>query len=324
MGKVKRSIKFYSVAIGKKYTIDGQETVWILNSKQEIAEAVVHGFQRINQLPCRLDAHPSESRYLKYRNDTDLMMIVDSIDEKREQIEGRLVLCRRDAFPEIEKEGTLSNIVLEEGSGIAEITHFVYFYTKKVIGIEFNFHGSKSKGLGDYLMEKLHPYITFVELHPVITKEWCNLLMKEDLSLTMLSIRATKDALYSLKMLNPGIESAVDAGLAFGEVEEVEIVLRRKAHTKKSFKSSLFDWLGFLKCRNPENKKIPGINSCKVSIVEEDSYRTVNLIEEQLCVSAEVELETGKTKTINAYSAYQAIKYAFEECKVSLVVEGLE
>lgn len=324
MGKVKRNIKFYSVTIGKKYRTDDQESIMYLKDKKEIAFAVINGFERINKLPFNFDVDSRESRYLRFRNSTDLMMIVDGIDEKREQIEARLVLCRRDAFPEIEKDGNLSSINLEDGSGIAEITHFVYFYTKQIIGIEYNFYGSKSKGLGNYLMEKLHPYITFVEMQPVITKEWCNLLMQENLPLSMLSIRATKDALYSLEKLHPGLESAFQSGLAFGEVEDVEIILRRKAHTKNSFNSGTFKWMDFFRCRNPQTKKIPGINSCKLSIKEEECYRTVNLIEEHLCVSAEVDLDTGKTKTINSYSAYKAIEDAFEECKVSLVVEGLE
>lgn len=324
MGKVNRNIKFYTVTLGKKYKSDGQESIIYLTNKLDIANAVVEGFRKIDKLPYDLNGKSNESRYLRLRDNTDLMMKVDSIDEKRGQIEGRLVLCRRDAFPEIEKDGNLSNIDLEEGSGIAEITHFVFFYTKKVIGMEFNYHGSKSKGLGDYLMEKLHPYITFFEMEPVITKEWCNLLMKDELPLTMLSIRATSDALYSLEQLHKGMKSAIKAGLDFGDVEDVEIVLRRKPRTKKSFGSKIFNWPRFFGCRDAKTKKIPGINSCKVSFKDEDSYRTVNLIEEQLCVSADVELETGKSRTINPYSAYRAIEVAFEECKVSLVVEGLE
>lgn len=324
MGKVKRNIKFYSVSVGRKYRTDDQESIIFLKNKKEIAYAVINGFKRINELPFTLNEDTRESRYQRFRNSTDLMMIVDNIDEKREQIEARLVLCRRDAFPEIEKDGNLSSINLEDGSGIAEITHFVYFYTKQIIGIEYNFHGSKSKGLGNYLMEKLHPYITFVEMQPVITKEWCNLLMQKNLPLSMLSIRATKDALYSLEKLHPGLESAFESGLAFGEVEDVEIILRRKAHTKNLFSSKVFNWIEFLKCRNSQTKEIPGINSCKLSIKEEECYRTVNLIEEHLCVSADVELDTGKAKTINSYSAYKAIEDAFEECRVSLVVEGLK
>lgn len=324
MGKVNRNIKFYTVTIGKKYEHDGQESIIYLTNTLDIANAVVDGFKNIERLPYKLDGKPHDTRYQRLKNNTDLMMKVDSIDEKRGQIEGRLVLCRRDAFPEIEKDGNLSNIDLEDGSGIAEITHFVYFYTKKVIGMEYNYHGSKSKGLGAYLMEKLYPYVTFFEMQPVITKEWCDLLMKEDLPLTMLSIRATKDALSSLEKLHQGYKRAIKAGLDFGDVEEVEIVLRRKAHTKKTFASKNFNWGLFFACRDTKTKRIPGINSCKLSFKDEASYRTVNLIEEYLCVSADVELETGKSKTINSYSAYQAIEVAFEECKVSLVVEGLE
>lgn len=324
MGKVNRNIKFYTVTLGKKYKSDGQESIIYLTNKTDIANAVVAGFKNIDNLPYNLDGRPHETRYKRLSNNTDLMLKVDSIDEKREQIEGRLVLCRRDAFPEIEKDGNLSSIDLEDGSGIAEITHFVFFYTKRIIGMEFNFLGSKSKGLGDYLIEKLHPYITFVEMQPVVTKEWCNLLMKEELPLTMLSIRATKDALYSLEQLHQGMKSAIDAGLSFGDVEDVEIILRRKPHTKKTFASKFFNWGHFFACRDARTKKIPGINGCKLSFKDEKSYRTVNLIEEHLCVSADVELETGKSKTINPYSAYQAIEVAFEEYKVSLLVEGLE
>jgi len=91
---------------------------------------------------------------IKYETETgdNIYIIVDDISET-EGIRFKLVLCRTNALPFIEKSGKLTRITSEVNGdfNIAEITHCILFPDTGIMGAEFNFSGARPSSIIHYL-----------------------------------------------------------------------------------------------------------------------------------------------------------------------------
>lgn len=155
-GKIERSIHYFDVTLQRLGGKDEDSFVSYKHQEQKMLSA----FQYFKELNDKLKVEEkkekrldilAEMEYTTEKGDK-LYVEVDKINEKSGHIDFRLVLCRPDAFPYIEQEGKLEEIVgLVKGEfNIAEVTHCVIFYKEGVMGAEFNFNGARPSAIATY------------------------------------------------------------------------------------------------------------------------------------------------------------------------------
>ena len=77
----------------------------------------------------------------------------------------RLATIRRAGLPQVENGGgTLSGLPIPPSSGLAEITHMMFF-PNNLLGAVFNFYGPRATRLGAYLNNKVPsiPHLLYIE-----------------------------------------------------------------------------------------------------------------------------------------------------------------
>ena len=114
-----------------------------------------------------------------------IYVLVDSIGEEG-PVELRIVLCRVDAFPFIEKNGTLSNMTSEvEGDfNVAEVSHCVIYPENFIMGAEYNFAGARPSAIAKYI-----PIIS----NSIIAMECHGKLRKDVFNRTFLIFKSQKE-----------------------------------------------------------------------------------------------------------------------------------
>lgn len=168
----------------------------------------------------------------KTRNKDNIFVIVDTFDIS--YIEFRIVLCRTDALPFIEKEGKLEKLgdYIDEDQNIAEITHCVFFPAYNIMGAEYNFSGARPTTISDYILKRG----TSAELVTCRAKlnydAYEKLIEGEEYSLFDFSVKTDSDA-YNKMLSQKSIFRAIQAEVP--ETDTFEVVLKKRKTRKNKF-----------------------------------------------------------------------------------------
>lgn len=309
MGTVNRKIMFYSVEIGK---IIGEE-MNIIDDEARIKKIIASGVKKIEKLPFDLNAN--DTRYLVKSNGNDLSMYIDSF--KKNVLEGRIVLCRRSLLPSIEIQGKLSDLEIDEDAGIAEITHFKYFVSQRILGVEYNFHGPKSTQIAEYFQSKLSGLIDMFSIKIITDESWAHFLNNKSKQISMFTFKATKSAKEIIRRLNTSLGDAFDAIEKINNAEEFEVILRKRSKSKEYFSYDDFNFASLFENHFIHKEEF---DKLKIGVKTDEGNKEINLLEDKLCVSKQVELMAGRSRTVLPTSVYSKIQEAFDECRDQLVI----
>lgn len=307
-GKVERSIHYFDVVLQRL----GKENEDSFVSYKNQSSKMLTVFKDLQKLNIELSKEKNKAERLeilkkmeyKTENGDKLYVEVDNIDDIAGCICFRLVLCRPDAFPYIEKEGRLENIVgLVEGEfSIAEITHCVMFYNEGVMGSEFNFNGARPSAISAYINIKSSKVDRMVCAPKLRGDTLKRIFDDRGYSLFQLKVKNTPDMKVFLRDKMGFIGSTINE---IDEFDSYEIILRRRIGKKK---------LGFPALMNKDeikdfiNKNVEDIE--KFEINQGIYGDPINLLSDKMITRKEFVMT--KKKTIDSYSMYDAIKNYYE------------
>lgn len=177
------------------------------------------------------------SKFIKTtRNGDSFFVIVDKVDKA--YTEFRIVLCRNDALPFIEKNGKLESLgdYIDANQSIAEITHCVYFFEYGIMGAEYNFSGSRPTAIADYLYQCETSAHIFTCRPKLNFDAYSKLIENEEYSLFDFAVKSDSDA-YNKMLANKSIFKAIRSEIP--DTDVIEIVLRKRKTKKNKFSGFL-------------------------------------------------------------------------------------
>ena len=203
-----------------------EETKQYLRSKSLITEFFENLFNM------QKDVDDYKEFVEKTRNSNNIFVIVDTFDKT--YIEFRIVLCRTDALPFIEKAGKLEKLgdYIDTDQNIAEITHCVYFPAYNIMGAEYNFSGARPTVISDYILAR------GISANLVTCRAKLNydayekLIEGEEYCLFDFSVRTNSDA-YNKVLSKKSIFRAIQAEVP--EADTFEVVLKKRKTRKNKF-----------------------------------------------------------------------------------------
>lgn len=310
-GKIERSLHYFDITLQRIGENGEKAFVTYKNQKQKAVDV----FSDIEELNHRLKKEENiEKRIeilkkLEYvtENGDKLYIEVDKIDKKVGEIRYRLILCRPDAFPYIEKDGKLENIVgLVEGEfNIAEVTHCVYFYKDGVMGAEFNFNGARPSGIAAYVNFKSKKVDKLVCTPKLRGDTFKRIDDKKGYSLFQLKVKNTPEMKVLLRDKMGLISSTISD---IDELDSYEIVLKRRIGKKKT------GFLGMMSKKELQEFLNNNIEDIDKFQIDQGVYRDpINLLQDKMVTKKEFVMT--KKKTIDSESMYEAIRN-FYSCSI--------
>ena len=241
----------------------------------------------------------------------NLFVITDDISD--EMISFRIVLCKTNALPLVEEDGSLEELetYINEKKNIAEVTHCVYFRDSGIVGAEFNFSGARVSALNWYL-----PRILFlngdteknyeVRFTSRINEDAYEKLAKDE-TLTLFELYfkpdsdAYKNVLANTSLFRGAVQSVPDA-------EIIEVAVKRRK-TKRNSYTGINDILTWEQLKTLSRDYREDIKKLYVS---QGSYSDgVDLLADKLVTK--VDIVRTKRRTIDSKDAYKKIKEFYEE-----------
>ena len=185
------------------------------------------------ELKEKQDKAKDYSEFLKpARNSDSFFVIVEKVE--KEYIEFKIVLCRNDALPFIEKGGKLESLgdYIDADQSIAEITHCVYFFEYGVMGAEYNFSGSRPTAIVDY-MKRSEITADVITCRPKLNFDaYAKLIDGEEDSLFDFAVKSDSDA-YNKMLCKKSIFKAIRTEIP--DTDIIEVVLRKRKTKKNKF-----------------------------------------------------------------------------------------
>jgi hypothetical protein len=233
MGNVERKFYYYDINL---FDLDDTSNtlVEVKNQKQRFEE-MFHYIYEINKKISKEKDDVKKRKLQKQiefsTSDGDkLYVIVDKINE--DNIRYRLILCRSNALPLVEKNGILSFLTeyLPKDFSLAEITHCVIFQNDGILGAEFNYAGARPSYITEYLMAGIRK-IPYVTCKPKINSEAFKRIVDEKpFGYFVLSVKNTPEMRSVLAQKN-NLFSALLSNIS--NVDEYELCLKRRITKKK-------------------------------------------------------------------------------------------
>lgn len=252
----------------------------------------------------------------KYFPNNDVSFLND-IEVRGDIILGRYAISRRSSLPELETGGVLKPLNIPRNSGLAEITHFIYYPAKDILGVEFNFFGPRANSLKNYLLEKSNNHnnpIKHIELYPILNQD-LDTLLQEVGEINMFQMEIARNELSVIEELDRDLYSAFEAAEKVSDAESVEVILRKKKYSREGFP------LPFSKNRLKELLSIGDnrqkINRMKVNAESKDDgeNKLFDLLEDKMIVSKKVATLDERSRSVDPNSMYEKIEEAYNELR---------
>lgn len=226
----------------------------------------------------------------------------------------RLGNIRNSSLPSEFFEGELGPLPLRRRGGLADPIHVVFF-ENNIVGADYNFHGPRISGLQKYLAVKAHEWCHNLSLGVLVDPETYTRLDRfEELRILDLRMRPA-DAEVLLQGHSRGLAGTFgSANELLNEDAQLELVLRPRSHSRGGIGSGILETVKgmFLNedVRNNMSRfRVQGINQ------QGETEDFIDLLSDDLTVRKNMIKQGGRSRAVEADSAYQAITEAHDELR---------
>ena len=213
---------------------------------------------------------------------------------------------RRDALPQIEHEGSLETLELQENAGLVDISHIVIF-EDGFVAAEWNSDGPKLAKLTPYFLEKgrLNTPPVFLTL---LERDIVEIVSALD-SVRVLEVELPPDAAEVAKQADRSFYDAIKAMESLGATKRVGLKLTADQGTLKLKK--LARNLAELIKSNPHERD--RFNSIHASGYETDSRsaRYIDILESKMMTAEYFTRTSARSRSIESNDAYRVLERAY-------------
>lgn len=219
---------------------------------------------------------------------------------------------RRDMLPDVEKDGVLSTLSLDEDAGLIDVGHIVIFDDGHV-AIESNRDAPRINKLGDYLYLKGKNLPTAPAFLPLFERDIVETLDNID-RVRLIELDVPPDISDLIRQADNHLADAIEASERAGSTEKVVLDLVANSTSEIRLKSLARKLAELVKGSQSQRQRF---NTLKVSGytngVKPKKY--IDILEEKL-VSIEVfSRKSSKSRSIDSDEAFRILLSTFEENK---------
>ena len=220
---------------------------------------------------------------------------------------------RRTGFPQLERGGHITDLLLDPDAGLLESIHVVFF-PNNVVGAEYNHYGPRLSRLANYLRLKVPDVVPSLAFRP---------LLRGDAARKLESLVDLRHLDFSV--LPPYAEFVRQTDPSLGEAFAANRrVLERPKVLQVTLNPENQERIGFLnRMRGPLRQLIghDGLreNAKRLQVkgksTDADRVETIDLLKDHLIVTKRIVRLNPRSRALNSDATFQAIREAHEELR---------
>lgn len=262
----------------------------------ELKEALPGAFQRIENLPFEEGG--------RYQQDIGTVSrLLGYPDTLHYPLKIRFGRTRKDNLPDIEDQGKLTSLEINEDAGLIDVCHIVIF-ENGIVGAEFNYDGPRINRLGRYIFEKGQGVHTAPVFLPLFDRDVADVVRSLD-SVSLVRISVPPSAAELLREADENVYSAIEFSRKAGAEKSVELKL--SADPKRSKLKDLALNIVKIFKESPHEKE-------RINIAQIEGYlggahlaRPIDLLEDKLVYFKMFPRSHRRSRSIKVNEAYENI-----------------
>lgn len=276
-------------------------------------------------VPIAVDLHPALQKVqgLPFRDATVGGRYVTSgdadqcawIDEVGEICKIRFANVRRNALPQAEVGGELTDLALAEEAGIYEVSHLCIF-EDGIVGIEFNFYGPRPSRLAPYLRRVVGDDCPEFKLEALLRQDVAEVLQRKK-AVRKLDLNVRRPYIAVIEEAHASLGSALRAAEAASHADCVGIYLEPEPYQRRNLDDGI---LRLLRRLAPRTDLRENARTLKATVIDEQTDRAeeVDLLRDELISRKKILRQHDRTRVLLTEDAYAKIEQAYTELRDDL------
>lgn len=231
----------------------------------------------------------------------------------------KIAYIRRDLHPPVESEGMFEPLVLAQGGGLAELTHFILF-PGGICGAEFNLYGPRASKIPFYFGAKLRGICPPFTLNPLVRPDLnARLASLTDIKLLDMKVRASyASTIQEVDEDLGGAFAATIKAVSARPVDELELVFLRKKNKKFTPQNVSASLLNALRTLAGKPDLRDGVSKFKLTGVQNGENRVFDILSEQFIMDKSVAPALNASRGVDSGAMFKAIQEAYSEVESQL------
>jgi hypothetical protein len=243
--------------------------------------------------------------------DADLCAWMDHVGDTSKI---RFANVRRNALPQAEAGGELTDLVLAEGAGICEVSHLCVF-ADGIVGAEFNFYGPRPGRLATYLRRVTGDDCLEFKLEALLRQDVADLLQRKK-SVRKLTLSVRRSYIDVIGQADASLGAALRAAENASHADCVGVYLEPEPYQRRDLDDGMLYLLRRL-ARRPDLRE--NARTCKATTVDEGNRtEEVDLLRDELISQKKILRQHDRTRVLLSDDAYAKIMEAYEELRDDL------
>ena len=266
--------------------------------------------EHIDALP--LSFEDTRTRYHDQGNGKSLHTVVDTSSNSTDQICFRLCEVNRERLPQTEKEGVVSDLPLEDGQGLLEISHGIVFKPGLIGAIST--YGPDMTNLKKYIHGKAQIRPQGLQIKPLVASDIVEKIQKLEY-ISLFNFKISPSQLPIIRGVWESLDDALNSQLAvWDEQRALEVIVRPRPDSQRSALRRLMQPLLALADPDIRTMLSPSTTNYKIKGQLEGYARQVilDVLSGSLTTEEEVKRINTRNQTLENDSAYHAIRKAYD------------
>lgn len=232
------------------------------------------------------------------------------VDEVGEICKIRFANIRRNALPQAESGGQLTDLALAEEAGICEVSHLCIF-ADGIVGIEFNFYGPRPSRLAPYLRRAVGGDCPEFKLEALLRQDVAAVLRRKK-AVRKLDLNVRRPYIEVVEQANASLGSALRAAEVASQADCVGVYLEPEPYQRRNLDSGI---LRLLQRLAPRADLRENARTLKATVIDQETGRAeeIDLLRDELISQKKILRLHDRTRVLLRSDAYAKIEEAYAE-----------
>jgi hypothetical protein len=237
------------------------------------------------------------------------------VDEIGEICKIRFANVRRNALPQAEADGELTDLLLADNAGICEVSHLSIF-PDGIVGIEFNFYGPRPSRLAPYLRRSVGDDCPEFKLEALLRQDVAAQLQRKK-AVRKLDLNVRRPYIEIIEQADASLGAALRAAETASHADCVGIYLEPEPYQRRNLDDGI---LRLLRRLAPRADLRENARTLKATVIDQQTDRAeeVDLLRDELIAQKKILLQHGRTRVLLDSDAYAKIEEAYGESRSDL------
>lgn len=238
------------------------------------------------------------------------------VDEVGNTSKLRFAVVRRNALPQTEADGVLTDLELDQNAGLCETSHMCVF-PEGIVGVEFNFYGPRASRFPYYLHRIVPSDCPDFSLEALLRQDVVAELARKR-AVRKMTLHVRRSYIDVIRSADTSLGAALRAAENASNADCVGIYLEPEPYQRRNLADTI---LNFIRAMAGRSDLRDNTRTFKATVIDQKTGEAdeIDLLKDELISEKKILKQHDRTRVLDSGDAYNKIAEAFDERREDLL-----